>query len=308
MVDAHKNFAISLVATAPSPATTGTSLVVTAAGGALFPAVPFNAVIWPAGAAPTAANAEIVRVTNISTDTFTITRTQESTSARTVVVGDQIAAAITALTLTDVENALARDTLWAAKGDLAAGTAADTAAILTVGADDTILMADAAAATGLKWVASASPSTQAFGDAAATGTGDTFTRGDHKHAMPAIATQTTQEATSNATQPVVASVQQHHPSAAKFWATANSAGSILASYNLTSITDGGTGLITFTIATNFSSADWVVTAAMEVNTTTEARGLQYNTQTNTAVSFQAVVEAGGDFDPVTWGVAGFGDQ
>jgi hypothetical protein len=80
------------------------SLVVTAADGAKFPAVPFNATIWPASSQPTTANAEIVRVTNISTDTFTITRTQESTSARTVVVGDQIAATITAKTLTDVEH------------------------------------------------------------------------------------------------------------------------------------------------------------------------------------------------------------
>jgi hypothetical protein len=46
-------------------------------------------------------------------------------------------------------------------------------------------MADSAQTTGLKWVASATPSTQAFGDAAAVGTADTFTRGDHKHAMPA---------------------------------------------------------------------------------------------------------------------------
>lgn len=78
------------------------------------------------------------------------------------------------------------DTTWAAKGDLIAGTANDTAAVLTVGADDTILMADSGQSAGLKWVASASPSTQAFGDSAVTGTGDTFTRGDHKHAMPTL--------------------------------------------------------------------------------------------------------------------------
>jgi hypothetical protein len=99
--DAHKNFAISLVATAPSPASSGTSLVVTASDGTKFPATPFNATIWPAGAQSTTANAEIVRVTTISTDTFTITRAQESSSARTVVIGDQIAATITAKTFAD---------------------------------------------------------------------------------------------------------------------------------------------------------------------------------------------------------------
>ena len=104
MADQHKNFAYSTVATAPSPATTGTSLVVAAADGAKFPTVPFNATVWPAGAQPLTTNAEIVRVTTISTDTFTITRAQESSTARSVVVGDQIAATVTAKTLTDAEG------------------------------------------------------------------------------------------------------------------------------------------------------------------------------------------------------------
>jgi len=104
MADAHKNFARSTVATAPSPASSGTSLVVASGDGTKFPAVPFNAVIAPAGQEPTAANAEVVRVTAISTDTFTITRAQESSSARTVLVGDEIIAGITAKTLTDAEG------------------------------------------------------------------------------------------------------------------------------------------------------------------------------------------------------------
>ena len=106
MADAHANFAVSAVATAPSPATSGTSLVVTAGHGSRFPAVPFNATIWPSGSSPDPSNAEIVRVTARSTDTLTITRAQESTTARTVVVGDLIAATITAKTLTDVEDVM----------------------------------------------------------------------------------------------------------------------------------------------------------------------------------------------------------
>lgn len=101
--DAHANFPYSLVATAPSPAASGTSLVVTAAQGARFPAVPFNAAIWPVGVLPTPANGELVRVTARATDTLTIVRAQEGTSARTVLVGDQIAAVVTAKTLTDIE-------------------------------------------------------------------------------------------------------------------------------------------------------------------------------------------------------------
>jgi hypothetical protein len=42
-----------------------------------------------------------------------------------------------------------------AKGDLVAGTGADTFAKLTVGANDTVLTADSTAATGLKWAAAA---------------------------------------------------------------------------------------------------------------------------------------------------------
>lgn len=103
--DAHKNFAYSTVATAPSPASSGTSLVVHAGDGALFPAAPFNATVWPAGVQPLTTNAEIVRVTAVSTDTLTIVRAQESTSARTIVAGDQIAVTITKKVITDIEAA-----------------------------------------------------------------------------------------------------------------------------------------------------------------------------------------------------------
>lgn len=101
MADAVKNFAYTTVATAPSPATSGTSLVVASGTGALFPTAPFNLTIWPVSAQPTTSNAEIVRVTAISTDTLTITRAQEGTTARTVIVGDQIALTVTAKTMTD---------------------------------------------------------------------------------------------------------------------------------------------------------------------------------------------------------------
>lgn len=125
MADAYKNFAVSLVATAPSPATSGTSLAVTAGHGTRFPAVPFNATIWPAGALPDPVNAEIVRVTVISTDTFTITRAQEGSTARTVVVGDLIAATITKKLLDDIATAVANSrTITAVFGTGAAVIAA----------------------------------------------------------------------------------------------------------------------------------------------------------------------------------------
>lgn len=95
MADALKNFSYSTVATAPSPAASGTSLVVAAGEGTKF-AVGRPATIWPAGAQPSTSNEEIVLVTAIATDTLTITRAQEGSAARTVVVGDQIAQTMTA--------------------------------------------------------------------------------------------------------------------------------------------------------------------------------------------------------------------
>lgn len=104
--DAHANFALSTVATPPTPATSGTSLVVAAGTGTRFPTPPFNVTIWPANALASATNAEIARVTAKTTDTLTITRAQESTTARTVLAGDQIMAGLTVKTITDLETSL----------------------------------------------------------------------------------------------------------------------------------------------------------------------------------------------------------
>jgi hypothetical protein len=103
-VDAHKNFAVTTVSTAPSPATSGTSITV--ADASVFPATPFNVTICPVDAIPTQTNAEIARVTAIVGNVLTVTRAQESSSARTIIVGDLIAATITVKVVTDIENAI----------------------------------------------------------------------------------------------------------------------------------------------------------------------------------------------------------
>jgi hypothetical protein len=102
MPDFHKNFAYSTVAVAPTPAVSGSSLTV--GNGSLFPAPPFNVTVWPIGAMPLSTNAEIVRVTAIVGNVFTILRSQEGSNARAIIVGDQIAETITAKALTDIEN------------------------------------------------------------------------------------------------------------------------------------------------------------------------------------------------------------
>jgi hypothetical protein len=105
--DDHKNFPYSTVATAPSPASSGTSLVVASGEGSRFPDTPFNVTVGPANTVLTPANSEIIRVLARSSDTFsTIVRAQEGTSARTVVVGDQVFASVTDRTFTDVEKSV----------------------------------------------------------------------------------------------------------------------------------------------------------------------------------------------------------
>ena len=122
MADAHKNFAYSTVRGTNEGDTTnpgtGTTLTVQKGHGSKFPPVPFNATVWGTGTQPTltgvaGTTAEIVRVTNIQDDTFTIIRADGETGEpnntstnRSIVVGDQIAAAITAKTLVDAEDGL----------------------------------------------------------------------------------------------------------------------------------------------------------------------------------------------------------
>jgi hypothetical protein len=103
MADAHTNFSYSTVATAPSPAISGTTLSFATGEGALMPTTPFNMTVWPAGVQALASNAEIIRVTNLVGDDVTMLREQEGSTARAILVGDQIAATITAKTLTDAE-------------------------------------------------------------------------------------------------------------------------------------------------------------------------------------------------------------
>lgn len=104
MADARANFAYTTVATPPSPALSGPGLTVSSGAGALFPAVPFNATVWPAGSAPLSSNAEIVRVTARTGDNLTILRAQEGTNARLIQANDQIAATITVKTFTDLDT------------------------------------------------------------------------------------------------------------------------------------------------------------------------------------------------------------
>lgn len=110
-MDLAANFCYGTVTTAPSPAASGTSMVVTLLGGATLPATPWNALVWITGEGSLRSNSEIVRVTNVSmagaAATLTMVRAQEGSSARTIVVGDQFGVGPTAKFVTDLIAELA---------------------------------------------------------------------------------------------------------------------------------------------------------------------------------------------------------
>lgn len=89
MPDNVVNFAYTTVTTAPSPATSGTTMTV--AAGTNLPTAPFNMTCWPPNVQPLLSNAEIVRVGARSTNSLTsITRAQQGTSAKSIAVGWQV--------------------------------------------------------------------------------------------------------------------------------------------------------------------------------------------------------------------------
>ncbi len=83
-IDNFANFAVATVSTGYDAS--ATSIALTTGHGALLPAAPFNCTWFNSTDNPdliSDANKEIIRVTAKSTDTLTITRAQESTSAHT---------------------------------------------------------------------------------------------------------------------------------------------------------------------------------------------------------------------------------
>jgi hypothetical protein len=104
----HTDLSVVPVGTAPSPATSGTTVIVTDANAALLPNIyPWMGVFKPSGATPTRVNAELVIVISASSSggntTYTIVRAQglPATTARSVIVGDDFYEAASAAWLND---------------------------------------------------------------------------------------------------------------------------------------------------------------------------------------------------------------
>lgn len=104
---------------------------------------------------PDTQNEEIVFITNVSGDTFTISRGESGSSNITHSGGATVRHVLTADDLiffnNGVMNALT-DSGIQSKGDLIAGTGIQETGVLPVGTQGQILSVDSAEATGLKWI------------------------------------------------------------------------------------------------------------------------------------------------------------
>jgi hypothetical protein len=109
-LDARKNFCKVLVSVGYNAS--ATSVILASGDGDKLPVAPFNVTWWNASdyADPSDdPNVEIVRVTDVTSDILTITRAQESTSAKTHNIAlkqYEMILGVTAKTLDDIESAL----------------------------------------------------------------------------------------------------------------------------------------------------------------------------------------------------------
>lgn len=99
-----------------------------------------------------------------------------------------------------------------------------------------------------------------------------------------------------------------HPGVAKAWIKAAGDGSaISASHNITSVTDTGAGILTVTIATDFSSDAYALVHGVSANTTT-LRFVKAASQAAGSFNLECHDQAGTPTDPTAYFAACFGDQ
>ena len=130
-----------------------------------------------------------------------------------------------------------------------------------------------------------------------------------------IATQADQETGTSESLSVTPGRQHFHPSAAKGWVKANINGTVDGSYNVTSVSDNGTGDITVNWATDFSDTNYAVVNALKVDLGGAAAST-YVTTINDSSGFAAgttrsqmvrVSDGTVAVDPTEWMFIAFGD-
>lgn len=129
---------------------------------------------------------------------------------------------------------------------------------------------------------------------------------------PSASTKSDQETATSTTTYVSPGRQQYHPSAAKCWLLSTNAPAITVSYNITSVTNNGAGSHTYTIATDFSSANWVPIVTANDGSTGSQKTMEITARAAGSVTVQGVQDPGGSGAFTTNGSSanfvGFGDQ
>lgn len=127
-----------------------------------------------------------------------------------------------------------------------------------------------------------------------------------------IASQADQETGTSTVKAVTPGRQQSHPSAAKAWARMSlAAGSptLQESYNVSSVTDNGTGDFSFNFTTNFSSSGFIAIGSLELSGG-GAYGVVIQARAVGSIRFFLIVMSSGNptDNPTSAHVACFGDQ
>ena len=125
-------------------------------------------------------------------------------------------------------------------------------------------------------------------------------------AAVSAATQAEMEAASSTTVYASPGRVKFHPGVAKGWVKAGITGNSIASYNVTSVTDTGTGQATVNWSTNFSSANYCPVAAL--TTGDGQKHLSIGTQAAGTTLLQAYSASDTLIDPTNYYCAAFGDQ
>jgi hypothetical protein len=121
-----------------------------------------------------------------------------------------------------------------------------------------------------------------------------------------VAIQSEMETGSSTTLAVTPGRQQYHPSAAKVWGQASASGTLIVGYNVTSITDTGTGVATVVVGTDFSTDNVAVSDVVSAVGTLFSK--INGTPTTSSFAIIATTADGTPTDPDRYMFCAFGDQ
>lgn len=137
-----------------------------------------------------------------------------------------------------------------------------------------------------------------------------FTGSAWAQLITAAASQSEMEAASSLAKAVTPGMVRHNPGVAKFWADVTNSGSptVVASHNVTSLTDTSEGLITINIDVDFSSANWACLATIDSTSSSLAWSCTTESKAAGSVRVRTRRADNGNSSDMNFCVAGFGDQ